>query len=864
MASLLSFFRGNSTARTAKKLRPVVDRVNALEEQIQRLSDTEMQEYTAALRKRVQAGDKLDALLPEAFALVREATLRTLGKRQFDVQLMGGSVLHQGDIAEMRTGEGKTFAAPLAAYLNALEGKGVHVITVNDYLSRRDCGWMGQVYHYLGLTVGCLQHESAFIFDPDYEGDLPLLRPAERREAYAADITHGTNNEFGFDFLRDNMSRDLAEKVQRELNYAIVDEVDNILIDEARTPLIISGQAEQNTQVYHQFAKIAEQLQENHDYTVELKHRSANLTEEGISRAEKLLGFSRTQKDEDDGKSPLYAAENFEATHYLDNAIKAKSLFLLDRDYAIVDGQVIIVDEFTGRYMYGRRYSEGLHQAIEAKERLKVERETQTLATITIQNYFRMYKKLAGMTGTAATEAEEFGKIYNVDVVPIPTNREMIRDDFSDRIFKTETAKYHAVADEIEELRESGRPTLVGTTSIEKSEYLSEILRRRGVKHEVLNARYHEKEAEIVAQAGQEGSVTIATNMAGRGTDIILGEEVAERGGLHIIGTERHESRRIDNQLRGRAGRQGDPGTTRFYVSLEDELMRRFGLDRVKGIMERLGVDDDTPIENSLVTRQIEGAQAKAEGYNFDARKHVVQYDGVMNTQRDVIYTMRDRILIGQGTRDRVVQAVEEEISRSVDEYTDSAEPDTWDLESMLGSVNTIFPVPEDVTIESLTGQDKTDLCQFLNELAVEAYDAREVELGEEDARLLERVVLLNTIDTQWIEYLTHMEELRQGIGLRAYGQRDPLVEYKSEAYRLFEGLMQSIEHEVAHAIYKVSIAREAPAPVPIQQVHTNREEITPTSQTRRSGQKIGRNDPCPCGSGKKYKRCHGGVATPV
>jgi preprotein translocase subunit SecA len=858
----LNFFRGNSTARTAKKLQPIVDRVNSLEEKIQRLSDSEMRDYTASLRERVQTGEKLDAMLPEAFALVREATLRTLGKRQFDVQIMGGVVLHQGNIAEMRTGEGKTFAAPLAVYLNALEGKGVHVITVNDYLVRRDCTWMGQVYHYLGLTVGCLQHESAFVFDPDHEGDLPMLRPAERREAYAADVTHGTNNEFGFDFLRDNMARNLAEKVQRQLHYAIVDEADNILIDEARTPLIISGQAEQNTQVYYQFAKIAEQLQENRDYTVELKHRSANLTEDGISRAEKLLGLTRTQKDEEEGRSPLYAAENFEATHYLDNAIKAKSLYLLDRDYAIVEGQVIIVDEFTGRYMYGRRYSEGLHQAIEAKERLKVERETQTLATITIQNYFRMYTKLAGMTGTAATEAEEFGKIYNVDVVPIPTNREMIRDDFSDRIFKTEAAKYEAVADEIEDLRESGRPTLVGTTSIEKSEYLSNILRRRGIKHEVLNARYHEKEAEIVARAGQAGAVTIATNMAGRGTDIVLGDGVAERGGLHIIGTERHESRRIDNQLRGRAGRQGDPGTTRFYVSLEDELMRRFGLDRVKGIMERLGVDEDVPIENSLVTRQIEGAQAKAEGYNFDARKHVVQYDGVMNTQRDVIYTMRDRILNGEGTRERVLQAVQGEISRFVDEYTDDPEPENWDLENLLRAVNTVFPVPEDVTVESLTGQGQEELNDFLQELTVEAYDAREAEIGADDARLLERVVLLNTIDTQWIEYLTHMEELRQGIGLRAYGQRDPLVEYKSEAYRLFEGLMQSIEHEVAHAIYKVSIAREAPAPV--QQVHTNREESVPQSQTKRSGQKIGRNDPCPCGSGKKYKRCHGAVATPV
>jgi preprotein translocase subunit SecA len=826
--------------------------VNELEERIHALSDIEMREYTEELREQAQQGTRLDTLLPEAFALVREATLRTLGKRQFDVQIMGGIVLHQGNIAEMKTGEGKTFVAPLAAYLNALPGKGVHVVTVNDYLVRRDCAWMGQVFHYLGLTIGCLQHESAYLFDPEAEGDLPLLRPVSRQEAYAADITFGTNNEFGFDYLRDNMARDLSEKVQRELNYAIVDEADNILIDEARTPLIISGQAEQNTQVYYQYAQLAGQLQEGRDYTIDVKHRNVNLTDEGITRVERMLRVP-------EGES-MYDPRFFEATHYLDNALKAKSLYLLDREYAVVDGEVIIVDEFTGRYMYGRRYSEGLHQAIEAKERLRVERETQTLATITIQNYFRMYKKLAGMTGTAATEAEEFGKIYDMDVVQIPTNRAMIRADHADRIYRTEEAKYRAVADEIEELNASGRPVLVGTTSIEKSERLSELLQRRGIKHEVLNARYHEKEAGIVAGAGQPHAVTIATNMAGRGTDIVLGDGVAERGGLHIIGTERHESRRIDNQLRGRAGRQGDPGSSRFYVSLEDELMVRFGLNRVAGIMDRLGVDEGTPIENGLVTRQIEGAQAKAEGYNFDIRKHVVQYDDVMNRQREVIYAMRDKILAGEGTRERVLDMVAGEIRKLVSEYTAAEEPSEWNLEGMLRAVNAFVPLPEDVRPESLDGLDPDAMAEFLVQIAEEAYDAKEAELGSEDMRLVERIVMLNTIDTQWVEYLTSMEELRQGIGLRAYGQRDPLVEYKTEAYTLFQGLMDSIEHQIASEIYKISIVREA-APAPVHEMHTNREEAEPQPKTRRNQQKVGRNEPCPCGSGKKYKRCHGASA---
>ncbi len=847
MLGIFNKIAGTPAERTARRLRPIVERVNALEDGVKALSREQMLERTEELKRRARDGESLDDLLPEAFALVREATQRTLDKRQFDVQIMGGAVLHQGNIAEMMTGEGKTFVAPLAAYLNALEGEGVHVVTVNDYLARRDAQWMGQVYHYLGLSVGCLQHESAFVFDPEHSGELEMLRPVPRQEAYLADVTYGTNNEFGFDYLRDNMARDLSEKVQRGLHYAIVDEVDNILIDEARTPLIISGQAEQNTQVYYQFAQLARQLREDADYTVDLKHKVVNLTDEGISHAEKLLRIPS-------GRS-LYDPEYSEATHYLDNALKAKALYHLDQEYTIQDGQVIIVDEFTGRLMYGRRYSEGLHQAIEAKEGLKVQREQQTLATITIQNYFRMYDKLAGMTGTAATEVEEFRKIYNMDVVQIPTNRPMIRTDYSDRIFQTEEGKFRAVADEVEELHRIGRPVLVGTTSIEKSERLSELLKRRGIKHEVLNARYHEKEAMIVAQAGQPGAVTIATNMAGRGTDIVLGGGVADLGGLHIIGTERHEARRIDNQLRGRSGRQGDPGSSRFYVSLEDELMRRFGINRVSGIMGRLGVDDSTPLEAGVVSKQIESAQAKAEGYNFDARKHVVQYDDVMNRQRDVIYTMRDRILADEGNRERILEMVEDEVEELVAQFTDSEDPDEWDREGLLRSAAMILPLPGDVTPESLHGLTSEEIKSFLMELATEAYDAKERELGE-DMRVLERLVLLQIVDTLWADYLTNIDELREGIGLRAFGQRDPLVEFKSEAYQEFEQLMHSIRHEVATTIFKVTIARELRQPP--METTTNRDGDAGPPAPRRNAKKVGRNDPCPCGSGRKYKKCCG------
>ena len=817
------------------------------------LSREEMVAMTQEFRQRLREdGEKLDALLPEAFALVREASRRTLDKRHFDVQLIGGVVLHQGNVAEMKTGEGKTFVGPLAAYLNALDGEGVHVVTVNDYLVRRDCEWMGQVYDYVGLSVGCLQHESSFIFDPAEDADFPYphLRPISRPEAYMADITYGTNNEFGFDYLRDNMARESTAKVQRTLNYAIVDEVDNILIDEARTPLIISGQAEQNVGVYTEFARHASRMQEGRDYVVNLKHRSVNLTEEGINLAEQILRIPETES--------LYDPRFFEQTHFLDNALKAKALYLNERDYTIVEGEVIIVDEFTGRLMQGRRYSEGLHQAIEAKEGVRVERESQTLATVTIQNYFRMYRKLAGMTGTAHTEAEEFGKIYNVDVVQIPTNQNMIRHDSSDRIYKSEQAKFKAVADEIQEMHTLGRPVLVGTTSIEKSERLSDLLRRRGIQHEVLNAKLHEREELIVAEAGQPRAVTIATNMAGRGTDILLGEGVPNLGGLHIIGTERHESRRIDNQLRGRAGRQGDPGSTRFYVSLEDELMVRFGLNRVSGVMDRLGVGEDTPIEAGIVTRQIEGAQAKAEGHNFDIRKHVVQYDSVMNRQREVIYEMRDRILVGDNTRQRVMEMVHHELDSLVDDHTDESDGREWNPEALLNAVNTIFPLPENVTEESLNGLDIPEMKTFFHELADEAYDHKEAEFSPEVFRDIERWMLLNTIDTHWVEYLTTIEELRQGIGLRAYAQRDPLVEYKTEAYNLFEELVKTIEHDVAMTIYKVTpVAEPIPEVAAPRAISTNRDEPVAV-KTRRNADKVGRNDPCPCGSGKKYKRCHG------
>jgi preprotein translocase subunit SecA len=863
---------GDTNDRTLRRLQPRVAEINALEPAMQALSDEELRGKTAEFRARLAEGETLDDLLPEAFAAVREASRRTLGMRHFDVQLIGGMVLHEGKIAEMKTGEGKTLVATLPLYLNALEGKGAHLVTVNDYLARRDGGWMGRIYHALGMTTGVIIHEFSAIFDPDFvdeaanKADDRLMhwRPVTRQEAYAADITYGTNNEFGFDYLRDNMVVDLRQVVQRPLHYAIVDEVDNILIDEARTPLIISGQAAEATDRYYQFAQLVRQLRPNQHFEVDIKQRAVTLTEEGIHRVERLLGIPA-------GES-LYEERYFELTHYLENALKAEVIFKRDRDYMVRGGEVIIIDEFTGRAMEGRRYSEGLHQAIEAKEGVKVKRESTTLATITFQNYFRMYQKLAGMTGTAATESEEFHRIYGLEVVVIPTHLPMIRQDYADQVYKTEVGKYRAVVNEIVEMHRLGRPVLVGTTSIEKSEYLSSLLKRQGIKHEVLNAKYHEREAAIVEKAGQLGAVTIATNMAGRGTDIKLGEGVRELGGLHIIGTERHEARRIDNQLRGRAGRQGDPGSSRFFISLEDDLMRRFGSERIAGIMDKLGVDEETPIEAGIISKSIESAQTKVEGYNFDLRKHVVQYDDVMNKQREVIYADRRRIISGEDMRDRIVAMIHAELERVVERFT-PAEPDLpWDVEAMGQAIAAIMPLPPDFGPDYLAG-DVPAITGRLQAWADEKYAEKEAGLGPEVMRQLERLVMLHVIDRLWTEYLTEMEDLRQGIGLVAYGQRDPLVQYKAEAYNLFEALKRNIEHDIVHTIFKVTLVQQAP---PLARgVQTNRPPDADSAAgprraavagragaaaagRARTAAKVGRNDPCPCGSGKKYKHCHG------
>jgi preprotein translocase subunit SecA len=867
-------FGGDENERMLRRLRPLVDEINSLETRgleakgeaplgFRDLSDEELRAKTEEFRARLAEGETLDDLLPEAFAAVREAGRRVLEMRHFDVQLIGGMVLHEGKIAEMKTGEGKTLVATLALYLNALEGQGTHLVTVNDYLARRDGGWMGRLYHALGLTTGLIMHEFAAVFDPDYHDEaanqaddrLVHWRPVSRRDAYQADITYGTNNEFGFDYLRDNMVVDASQLVQRPLHFAIVDEVDNILIDEARTPLIISGQAEQATDRYYQFAGLVRQLRRGQHFQLDEKERAVTLTEEGIHRVERLIGIPA-------GES-LYEERYYELTHYLENALKAEVVFKRDRDYMVRDGEVIIIDEFTGRAMEGRRYSEGLHQAIEAKEGVKVKRESKTLATITFQNYFRMYKKLAGMTGTAATESEEFYRIYGLEVVAIPTNLPMVRQDHADQVYKSEVAKYRAVVREIAAMHEAGRPVLVGTTSIEKSEYLSRLLHREGVKHEVLNAKYHEREAAIVQNAGQRGAVTIATNMAGRGTDIKLGEGVRELGGLHIVGTERHEARRIDNQLRGRAGRQGDPGSSRFFIALDDDLMRRFGSERIAGVMDRLGVDEDQPIEAGLISKSIEGAQVKVEGYNFDLRKHVVQYDDVMNKQREVIYKDRYRIITGENMRERIVGMIRSEVARVVEHFT-PAEPDlAWDVDAFGQALNAIVPPPPDFGPDFLAGPTE-EITARLQEWAEQQYDEKEAALGSEVMRQLERLVMLQIIDRLWTEYLTEMEDLRQGIGLVAYGQRDPLVQYKAEAYNLFEALKRNIEHDIAHSIYRaVLIQRVAPPPV-AEGLQTNRPPEAEAARGRRGGAatkaraKVGRNDPCPCGSGKKYKHCHG------
>ena len=829
---------GDPNKKELKVCQGYVDKINALEPEISGLSDARLRAKTDEFRLRLTKGETLDDLLPEAFAVVREAAKRVMGLRHFDVQLMGGCILHRGKIAEMRTGEGKTLVATLPAYLNALEGKGVHVVTVNDYLARRDSEDMGRVYRFLGLSVGLITHEM------DY--------PA-RKAAYAADITYGTNNEFGFDYLRDNMVISLDQMVQRPLHYAIVDEVDSILIDEARTPLIISGPGAQSTSLYQVMADVAAKLKEGEDYTVDEKQKTVAPTETGIAKTEKLLGVSN-----------MYDGENgVDYSHQLMAALKAKALMHRDRDYVVKDGEVIIVDEFTGRLMFGRRYSEGLHQAIEAKEHVKVERESQTLATITFQNYFRMYDKLSGMTGTAKTEEQEFQKIYGLDVVVVPTNKPNIRIDYPDVIYKTRRAKYRAVANAIEELHKKGRPVLVGTTSIQQSEELSELLKKRGIEHNVLNAKFHEKEAEIVADAGQMGAVTIATNMAGRGTDIVLGDGVAELGGLHIIGTERHESRRIDNQLRGRCARQGDPGSTRFYLSLEDDLMHLFGSDNISGIMDKLGMEEDEPIEHKIVTRSIESAQKKVEARNFEIRKQVLEYDDVMNQQREVIYDQRRQILEKADLKETVLDMASHIVDRSMDMYAPKeAYSEDWDVKSLISYAEEFYAPAGFLKEEKLQEMSRDELETFLHKVAVDYYNAREENNTAPIMRELENLVMLKVVDSHWMEHLDAMDALREGIGLRAYGQRDPLVEYKFEAYEMFEAMKEAIVDDVVRYMYRVNVVTQPVVEDHLSEASTNNPNVDGSTETPkepvRNDSTVGRNDPCPCGSGKKYKNCCG------
>jgi preprotein translocase subunit SecA len=877
MAFLKTLFDGNE--RDIARLRRTSERVNALEPETAALSNDELRAKTDEFRARLAAGELLDAMLPEVFAVVREAGKRTLGMRHFDVQIMGGQVLFEGRIAEMKTGEGKTLVATLPIYARALEGRGVHLVTANDYLARRDAEWMGQIYQFLGLTVGIIQHG---------------LEPAERRAQYACDVTYVTNNEVGFDYLRDNMAWQVEDLVQRGLYFALVDEVDSILIDEARTPLIISGPSQESTELYEKFAQIVPRLKKGEDYTVDEKAHAVPITEAGVAKVEKMLGVSN-----------LYDQRNIELAHQLNAALKAWNLFHRDQQYIVKDGEVIIVDEFTGRLMHGRRYSDGIHQGIEAKEGIKVRGEDQTLATITFQNLFRLYDHLAGMTGTAKTEEREFRDIYGLDVVVVPTNRPMVRKDNPDIVYKSEKAKFDAVVDEIIAEHQKGRPVLVGTRSIEKSELLAAMLRRKGVECNVLNAKFHEQEAEIIKDAGQDGQVTIATNMAGRGTDIKLGDGVVSHGGLHIIGTERHESRRIDNQLRGRSGRQGDPGSSRFYISLEDEVMRLFGGERLTSIMERFGFTDEQPIESGMVSKSIERAQSKVENHNYEIRKHVLEYDDVMNKQREIIYGDRRAILEGSfDSRMFMLQSLQAKVDEAVDQNApENAHPSEWDLQEMLDSLEAVFPIKRDLTADDLAGKDREEIRRLLRERAVAAYEAKENEVTPQIMRVVEqRYLLLPIIDRQWVDHLYVMDHLKTGIGLRGYGQKDPRVEYEKEAYEIFESLKNNIADEAIGGIFRVVIEHGPPPdqaqaqpqfePIPAgamvpqaaaegrlspreaeqllgpapsaprrpQQLHTNLGDGEPAKPAR-SEAKVGRNELCPCGSGKKYKKCHGAGA---
>mgnify|MGYP001815626363 FL=1 len=845
IGSILTKVFGSKNERVLKDIQPLVNQINELESQIEHLDDSALAAKTAEFRQRAEKGESLEDLLPETFAVIREASKRVLGERHFDVQLLGGVVLHRGCIAEMKTGEGKTLTSTLPVYLNSLTGKGVHVVTVNDYLATRDAEWMGQVYRFLGMSAGRIVHD---------------MNDAERREAYRADVTYGTNNEFGFDYLRDNMKFTLEEFCQRGFNYAIVDEVDSILIDEARTPLIISGPADASTDLYKNVNRIMRNFKRDEHYLVDEKGRQVSLNEEGIALGEDLLKIDN-----------LYDPRNIEYLHHLNQSLKAHVLFKKDVDYIVKNGQVVIVDEFTGRTMEGRRYSDGLHQALEAKENVKIERENQTLASITFQNYFRMYDKLAGMTGTADTEAPEFKKIYDLDVVVLPTHMDMIRKDFADVIYKNEKAKYRAVANEIKEKHENGQPVLVGTISIDVSEKISQMLKKQKIPHEVLNAKHHEREAEIIADAGQSGKVTIATNMAGRGTDIKLGEGVVEAGGLHILGTSRHESRRIDNQLRGRSGRQGDPGSSRFYLSLEDDLLRIFGSGKISGIMDKLGMEEDDPIEHNMITRAIENAQRKVEGHHFDIRKHLLEYDDVMNKQREVIYQQRREVLEGDNLQQALQEMTEDLIAGIVGEVVqEKIDAKDWDWEYCEQQVTDIFGLKPEWSEEQKSEFDAELLQQAIAEIAEQARLAQEESNGVENQRQIERIILLQIVDSHWKEHLLSMDHLKEGIGLRGYGQKNPLNEYKKEAFDLFMTMIEAVKLQTIKTLMRVRLVQEEEVERLEEERRQRQEQEMQMNKgaageqgklqepVKRDGDKIGRNAPCPCGSGKKYKKCCG------
>jgi len=885
----------DSNEKEIKRLRLIVDAVNALDEKMKALKDADFAKKTAELKAKLASGSTLDDILPYSFALVREAAQRTIGERHYDVQLIASGALHYGKVAEQKTGEGKTLSAIPALYTNALTGRGAHLVTVNDYLARRDAGWMGPIYHLLGMSVSAIISEQSFLYDPEFEdetaGDWRLkhLRPISRKEAYAADVTYGINSEFGFDYLRDNMVSDSSQLSQRGFHYAVVDEVDSVLIDEARTPHIISAPDSEATQKYYEYAKLVDKLQSTTDFIIDEKMRTAHLTDHGIMKVEKMMGLGNIYE------------EDFESVHHLEAALKARALFHLDKEYIVKDGQVVIVDEFTGRLLVGRRFSEGIHQAIEAKEGVAIQQESKTLATVSLQNYFRMYEKLAGMTGTAATESEEFRKIYNLDVVVIPTHRPMARIDYPDSVYKTPRAKYMAVANDIIECYKRGQPVLVGTTSIEKNEIIGDLLKHKGIPHQLLNAKNHLKEALIIAEAGKKGAITVATNMAGRGVDIILGgskpeevafddkkvyekavtewkknhEEVKVLGGLHVIGTERHESRRIDNQLRGRAGRQGDSGTSRFYVSLEDDIMRLFGGDQVAKLMTVFKLPEDVPLEHPMVSRSIEQAQTKVEGFHFDSRKHLVEYDDVLNKHREIVYQFRRQVLLEENQKEKILDNIKGELSTIVGVNIDGG---TIGYEKIVQEFTTIIPFDEH-SMKQLITQLSTmhvqeTIVEYLHKISVDLYEAREKQVTPEVMRQVERWVSLSVIDNLWMDHLEAVDDLREGIGLRGYGQRDPLVEYKNEAFSMFERLMAAMESDIVHRIFKVQVQlspgsnggntnkipetllpQETKLTKEAKRARTNEETVQKTVVNQKKV--LGRNDPCWCGSGKKWKKCH-------